>query len=256
MTDGLPDEGAARDALRRAASAAAAEARPPVVTDLRRRIRRRRTRAALGSAGLVAAGLLAVPAALAAVGTDNRGPVVAGPATTASAAPSPTADLTPSPIGTASTQTSPTAEPIQPVTEPSVGTRQVQLFLLRERAGQRCPQVVPVTREVPADGVAKQALRALLDGPTSAERASGLTSAFDGDAGRFRYLKLEGRSARADFTDLDGVLAPEDSCEKTKLLEPMRRTLEQFSWIDEARFSIRGDQRAFYVDLLHDRVPG
>ncbi|WP_157744870.1 GerMN domain-containing protein [Micromonospora coxensis] len=146
-------------------------------------------------------------------------------------------------------------ESLQPAAEPTTGTRTVQLFLLRQRPGQTCPQVVAVTRGVPARAVAKEALRALLDGPTRAERAAGLTSVFDDDSHRFRYLKLDGPQARADFTDLDGILAPGDRCEKAKLLEPMRRTLEQFDWIEQARFSVRGDQRAFYVDVLHDRVP-
>ncbi|SCG37304.1 GerMN domain-containing protein [Micromonospora coxensis] len=249
MSDGVPDEGVTRAALRRAAGAAADDARPPDVADLRRRVRRRRSRAVAGAVGVVVAGLLGVPALVAAVDQPPaRGPVVAGPS-------SPSTDPASASPAPSSAGPSEDSEPVQPTGEPTTGTRRVKLFLLRERAGQQCPQVVPVTRDLPAQGVAKQALRALLEGPTEAERAAGLTSVFDRDSHRFQYLKLDGPRARADFTDLDGILDPGDTCEKTKLLEPMQRTLEQFKWIEEARFSIRGDQRAFYVDVLHDRVP-
>ncbi|TWJ24289.1 GerMN domain-containing protein [Micromonospora endolithica] len=261
MTDGNPDAEATRDALRHMAGTAADTARPPDLGDLRHRARRRRVRS-VAAAGLVAAAMVAVPVVTAVVATPAGEPQVAAPAPTAPTAGPPAASSAPPPrpsespsTATASAQATETGGPVQPATEPTTGTRRVKLFLLRERAGQRCPQVVTVTREVPARSVAKEALRALLDGPTTADRAAGLTSAFDGDAHRFRYLKLEGTNARADFTDLDGILAPDDSCEETKLLEPMRRTLEQFDWIEQARFSIRGDQRAFYVDVLHDRVP-
>ncbi|GAA3767807.1 GerMN domain-containing protein [Micromonospora maritima] len=258
MTDGIPDAEATRDALRRLAGTAADTARPPDLRDLRHRARRRRVRS-VTAAGLVAAAMVAVPVGVAVMAAPTREPQLAAPAPTAPASPAPSA-ASPDPsdvpsTATASARATETGGPIQPATEPTIGTRQVKLFLLREQAGQRCPRVVAVTREVPARSVAKEALRALLDGPTPADRAAGLTSAFDGDAHRFRYLKLEGTNARADFTDLDGILAPDDSCEKTKLLEPMRRTLEQFGWIEQARFSIRGDQRAFYADVLHDRVP-
>ncbi|MEV1142226.1 GerMN domain-containing protein [Micromonospora sp. NPDC049799] len=260
MTDGIPDAEATRDALRRMAGTAADTARPPDLSDLRHRARRRRVRS-VAAAGLVAAAMVAVPVVTAVVATPAGEPQVAAPVPTAPTIPPPASSATPPrpsdvpSTATASAQATETGGPIQPATEPTTGTRRVKLFLLREQAGQRCPQVVTVTREVPARGVAKEALRALLDGPTPADRAAGLTSAFDGDAHRFRYLKLDGTNARADFTELDGILAPNDSCEKTKLLEPMRRTLEQFGWIEQARFSIRGDQRAFYVDVLHDRVP-
>ncbi|MGB2571634.1 GerMN domain-containing protein [Micromonospora citrea] len=240
------------------AGTAADTARPPDLGDLSHRARRRRVRS-VTAAGLVAAAMVAVPVGVGVTAAPTREPQLAAPAPTAPAAQAPV----PSPPGpsnvpstaSANARTTETGDPIQPATEPTIGTRQVKLFLLREQAGQRCPQVVAVTREVPARSVAKEALRALLDGPTPADRAAGLTSAFDGDAHRFRYLKLDGTNARADFTDLDGILAPDDSCEKTKLLEPMRRTLEQFGWIEQARFSIRGDQRAFYVGILHDQVP-
>ncbi|WP_422742421.1 GerMN domain-containing protein [Micromonospora sp. WMMD754] len=245
MTDGGRDDSATRDALRRLAGIAADTARPPDLADLQRRTRRRRARTA-GAVGMVTAAVLAVPIGIGALSpAGQRGQAVTGPA-----------------VGpTTTTSVAPTArpsdgqEPLQPTVEPSTGTRRVKLFLLRERAGQPCPQIVPVTRELPTEGVAKRALAALLDGPTPAEQSAGLTSVFRDDAYRFRYLKLDGPTARADFTDLDGVLAPDDRCEKIKLLEPMRRTLEQFGWIREARFSIRGDQRAFYVDVLHDQVP-
>ncbi|MEU1964438.1 GerMN domain-containing protein [Micromonospora sediminicola] len=258
MTDGVPDAEATRDALRRLAGTAADTARPPDLGDLRHRARRRRVRS-VAVAGLVAAAMAAIPVGVAVTAAPSRAPQLAAPAPTAPAAPTPVpSPPRPSDLPSSTTASAPATEtggPIQPATEPTVGTREVKLFLLREQAGQRCPQVVAVKRDVPARGVAKEALRALLDGPTPADRAAGLTSAFDGDAHRFRYLKLDGSNARADFTDLDGVLAPDDSCEKTKLLEPMRRTLEQFGWIEQARFSIRGDQRAFYVDVLHERVP-
>ncbi|WBB54667.1 GerMN domain-containing protein [Verrucosispora sp. WMMD573] len=260
MTDGIPDGEATRDALRRMAGIAADTARPPDLGNLRHRVRRRRARS-VAAAGLVAAVMVTAPVGAAMMSAPTGEPQVAAPAPTARTSPTPAPSATPpdssdaSSAATASAHATETGGPDQPATEPTIGTRQVKLFLLRERADRRCPQVVAVTRNVPARSVAKEALRALLDGPTPADRAAGLTSAFDGDAHRFRYLKLDGANARADFTDLDGILAPSDSCEKTKLLEPMRRTLEQFGWIEQARFSIRGDQRAFYIDVLHDRVP-
>ncbi|WP_026268799.1 GerMN domain-containing protein [Micromonospora sp. CNB394] len=258
VTDGDPDAQATRDTLRRMAGTAADIARPPDLGDLRRRARRRRVRS-VAAAGLAAAAMAAFPVGMAVTAGPSREPQLAAPAPTAPTSPAPVpSPPRPSDVPSAATpsaQATETGSPIQPATEPTTGTRRVKLFLLREQAGRRCPQLVAVTRDVPARSVAKEALRALLDGPSSADRAAGLTSAFDGDAHRFRYLKLDGANARADFTDLDGVLAPDDSCEKTKLLEPMRRTLEQFDWIEQARFSIRGDQRAFYVDVLHDRVP-
>ncbi|ATO17531.1 hypothetical protein CO540_29935 [Micromonospora sp. WMMA2032] len=241
------------------AGTAAHTARPPDLGDLRHRVRRRRIRS-VAAAGLAAVAMAAVPVGVVAgMGAPPPEPQLAAPAPTTPASPAPV----PSPprpsdvpsTATASARPRETDGPIQPATEPTAGTRRVKLFLLREQVGRRCPQVVAVTREVPARSVAREALRALLDGPSPADRAAGLSSAFDGDAHRFRYLRLDGTNARADFTDLDGILAPNDSCEKTKLLEPMRRTLEQFGWIEQTRFSIRGDQRAFYVDLLHDRVP-
>lgn len=59
-----------------------------------------------------------------------------------------------------------------PATPPSAQTRTAVAYLLRDG------KVAPVTRQVPhTQGVAAAALRALLQGPTAAERAAGLSSA-------------------------------------------------------------------------------
>jgi hypothetical protein len=242
-----------RVVLHRLADTAGRTARQPGVSQVRSRARRRRWRAVTAAVGLAAA-VAAFPAVIAGVGSAEAIPAAAG---IASAAPEPERPIPPPASAEASVEPTPKAErshaPRSPA--PSAGTQRVRVWLLRVRPDQGCPQVVSVDRDVLlTDGVAKQAVRALLDGPTDAERAQGFTSAFEDDAERFRYLKLSGSRATADFTSLD-VLAADDRCEKTKLLEPLERTLEQFSWIKEARFSIRGDERAFYVGVLNDKVP-
>jgi hypothetical protein len=248
VADRASDETGTRDALQRAAQLAAAQSRPPDLPDIVRRVNRRRTRTMAG-AGLAVAALFAVPALIAANGTArDSGPAAAPTAQPGSPA---TAAGVPRPSGPSSP-----AGSVGLTQQPTTETRTVRIYLLKPRDGDQCPEVVPVLRDLePADGMAKQALRALLNGPTDAERIAGYTSAFEDDASRFQYLKLDGTQARADFTDLDGVLEPQEACRKVKVLEPMRQTLEQFDWIDEARFSIRGDQQAFYVGVLHDRVP-
>ncbi|MBQ0988032.1 GerMN domain-containing protein [Streptomyces sp. F63] len=251
------------DPLRRlhdAADAMHRHATPPAVAALRARVRRRRVRRTwLTVATTLVAGVagwqLLQPGAdsgPAVSGTVAAPPAPAPPPDTGrpSAAPRPS-----SPAPSAPDRRSPEAEqpPAGPGPAPSTAParRTVTVYVLRPRPGERCPGTVAVRRTVDAASPALGALRALLDGTTPAEERRGLSSAFDGDAWRLTRLRLEGTTAHVDFRSMTGVLPARDSCEVTKIMTPIRRTLQGFPWIDDVRVSLRGSERAFRRDVLH-----
>ncbi|MEU4684361.1 GerMN domain-containing protein [Streptomyces xinghaiensis] len=249
------------DPLRRlhdAADAMHRHAAPPAVQALRARVRRRRARRTW--LAVAAALVVGVPGWQVLHTSADSGPVADGTAATspAPAAPAPPSGTGPSPsspVPSSPDRRSPETE--RPSADPgsarstAPARRTVTVYVLRPRPGERCPGTVAVERTVDATSPALGALRALLDGTTPAEERRGLSSAFDGDVPRLAHLRLEGTTAHVDFRSMTGVLSARDSCEVTKIMTPIRRTLQGFPWIDEVRVSLRGSERAFRRDVLH-----
>jgi len=92
------------------------------------------------------------------------------------------------------------------------------------------------------------AMRALLAGPTAAERARGYGGWFSArTAGALRGVSLKGGVARIDFRDLRRLIPnASSSCGSALLLAQLDRTATQFPSVRRAVYSFDGDVRAFY----------
>jgi len=110
-------------------------------------------------------------------------------------APSPSVSGTPTgtPTGPPTTSPGPTAGAAPSTTQPPVSTSGVSVYLLRGE------DVQPVSRPATGTGVAATAVRALLAGPTAAERAGGLTSTIPGGTS-LRGLTIRDGLATVDLS--------------------------------------------------------
>ncbi len=123
--------------------------------------------------------------------------------------------------------------------------------------GSSCSVVEAVPREVPeTEAVATAALTELFAGPTAEEEQRGLSSLFDAVtedllrslhvADGVAYLDLDG-----SFLDLGNAST---SCGGSAVMASVEATLEQFATVDEVRYAVEGEPRAFY-DFLQIGCP-
>ena len=118
-----------------------------------------------------------------------------------------------------------------------------------------CEGIVGVPRTVETADP-ESALRALLAGPTTAETAAGYQSWFSAaTADALSAFELRDGVARVSFRDLRMIIPnASSSCGSGMLLSALDRTLLQFPQVTRTRYSIEGDEAAFY-EWLQRGVP-
>lgn len=197
-------------------------------------------RAARGPLALVAALALGSGAC-----TGGPGPAASGQPTAsvsdATATPSATGIPGPSASGPASASPAPSEATI--------------VLYFGSAALDPCTDVVPVERVVD-EATPEAALRALLKGPTSAETAAGYQSWFSSrTADALASVTVVDGIARVSFHDLRAIIPnASSSCGSGMLLNELDSTLGQFPELIGARYSIEGDEAAFY-EWLQRGVP-
>jgi hypothetical protein len=139
-------------------------------------------------------------------------------------------------------------------TAPSPTPAVVSIYLVAG-GSDGCDATRAVERTVVA-ATPEAALRALLAGPTPEELAAGYSSWFSAvTAGMLESVGVEDGVARVSFGDLRPVIPnASSSCGSAALLSALDSTLRQFPEIRAARYSIRGDEAAFY-EWLQRGVP-
>jgi hypothetical protein len=121
-------------------------------------------------------------------------------------------------------------------------------FPRRGKGGTSCNHVFPRQRRVAAPAVLAGAMRALLRGPTAAERRLGYGGWFSGKtAGMFRSARIAGGTAYIDFRNFSKLIPnASSSCGSALLLAQLDRTATQFNNVRRAVYSFSGSRRAFY----------
>lgn len=114
----------------------------------------------------------------------------------------------------------------------------------------------PGTRIAGGDvAILEAALRELLQGPTEAERQSGITSFFSAEtAGSLQGVSLEdaGR-ATVDFVDFSGIIPnASSSFGSTMLLRALNATVFQFPPVQSVEYRFEGSCEAFWNWLQRD----
>lgn len=184
-------------------------------------------------------------------GTDDAAEVVdrETPQPTEAASPSPPPTPDPEPEPTEPRQTPEPTEPTQtPEPAEGEGTTTVSVYFAHEERGDPCGDVFAVSREVAAEDPIGEAVVALLEGPTPAERDEGYGGWFTEEtAGMLLGYRTENGVTYVDFADLRPVIPnASTSCGSAALLAQLNETLGQFPGLGEPRYSINGDVDAFY----------
>jgi hypothetical protein len=119
-----------------------------------------------------------------------------------------------------------------------------------------CTRVLPLKRTVASPAVLTGALRALLAGPTAAERARGYGGWFSRQtAGHLRSVRIVRGAAYIDFRSFTREIPnASSSCGSALLLAQLDRTATQFAGVDRAVYSFDGSRRSFY-EWLQRGVP-
>jgi AAA ATPase domain/Sporulation and spore germination len=122
---------------------------------------------------------------------------------------------------------------------------------------QSCARVLPLRRTVASPAVLTGAMRALLAGPTAAERARGYGGWFSRKtAGHLRSVRIAGGVAYVDFRSFAREIpGASSSCGSALLLAQLGRTANQFPTVSHAVYSFDGSRRAFYEWLQRDVAP-
>lgn len=141
---------------------------------------------------------------------------------------------------------------------PPAPTARVNVYFPRGDPGPRCTRVLPVPRTVARPAVLAGAMRALLRGPTAAERARGYGGWFSKKtAGMLRSVRIARGVAHVDFRDFSRVIPnASTSCGSALLLAQLDRTATQFPSVRRAVYSFDGSRRAFYEWLQLAPPPG
>lgn len=137
---------------------------------------------------------------------------------------------------------------------PSASTATIDVYFGRSDLDP-CTQVVPVERTV-GTATPEAAIRALLAGPTSEEAAAGYQSWFSAStADALDSVAVADGVVRVSFHDLRTLIPnASSSCGSGMLLGALDATLAQFPGISAVRYSIEGDEAAFY-EWLQRGVP-
>ena len=124
----------------------------------------------------------------------------------------------------------------------------VKVFFPRGSPGIRCDHVVARRRLVRPPAVLREAMSALLRGPSAAERARGYGGWFTArTAGKLRGVRILRGIAHVDFSDFRRVIPnASSSCGSALLLAQLDRTAHQFPSVRQAIYSFNGSRRAFY----------
>jgi Sporulation and spore germination len=136
------------------------------------------------------------------------------------------------------------------LTEPAGSARivRVRIFAPRGSPGSACARVFPLSRSVTAPAVLTGSLRALLRGPTAAERRRGYGGWFSAKtAGMLRGVRVTNGLAYVDFRNFSRVIPnASSSCGSAMLLAQLDRTSTQFPTVRRAIYSFEGSILAFY----------
>jgi hypothetical protein len=130
----------------------------------------------------------------------------------------------------------------------------VHVYAPRSGPGANCARVYPLKRTVRKPAVLTGAMRALLAGPTAAERARGYGGWFSGKTANKLHAVHIGRGvAYVDFHDFRRVIPnASSSCGSALLLAELNTTATQFPSVRRAVYSFNGDRRGFYEWLQRD----
>ena len=131
--------------------------------------------------------------------------------------------------------------------------RTISIYVPRS-IGSDCTRVFPLQRTVAAPRVLEGAMRALLAGPTRAERRRGFGGWFSAKtAGRLRSVRIVHGTAYVDFRSFARVIPnASTSCGSALLLAQLDRTARQFRAVRQAVYSFDGSHAAFYAWLQRD----
>ena len=113
---------------------------------------------------------------------------------------------------------------------------------------QSCTRVLPLMQTVASPAVLTGAMRALLAGPTAAERARGYGGWFSQKtAGHLRGVRIGDGVAYVDFRNFAREIPnASSSCGSALLLAQLDRTAKQFPTVRLAVYSLDGSRRVFY----------
>ena len=120
--------------------------------------------------------------------------------------------------------------------------------------GSDCTRVFPLRRTVATPRVLEGAIRALLAGPTRAERNRGFGGWFSAKtSGHVRTVRIVHGVAYIDFRSFARAIPnASTSCGSALLLAQLDRTARQFRGVRAAIYSFDGSQTAFYAWLQRD----
>lgn len=146
---------------------------------------------------------------------------------------------------------------LAPGSAPASSTVRVSIFVPRGVAGTNCAVVQPLRRTVPKPAVLAGAMRALLAGPTAAERRRGYGGWFSArTAGTLRGVRLSRGVATIDFRDFSRrIPSASSSCGSALLLAQLNATARQFPTVSRAVYSFDGSAAAFYAWLQRGVPP-
>ena len=127
-------------------------------------------------------------------------------------------------------------------------TVRVKIFAPRGDPGLRCELVFALPRTVRAPAVLAGVMRALLRGPTAAERRRSYGGWFSArTAGMLRSARVSRGTAYVDFRNFSRVIPnASSSCGSALLLAQLDRTAKQFPTVRRTAYSFDGNARAFY----------
>ncbi|HSC73993.1 MAG TPA: GerMN domain-containing protein [Gaiellaceae bacterium] len=137
---------------------------------------------------------------------------------------------------------------VAPTTSIGAQTATITIYAPRGNPGVSCTRVFPLQRRIKGAAVLAGAMRALLAGPTTAERRRGYGGWFSAKtAGYLRSVRLRSGVAYVDFRNFSGVIPnASSSCGSALLLAQLNRTALQFRAVRRAIYSFNGSTKAFY----------
>lgn len=140
----------------------------------------------------------------------------------------------------------------------AAASHRVSIFVPRGDPGANCARVRPLARTVRGRAVLAATLRALLAGPTAAERRRGYGGWFSAKtAGALRSVRIAAGVAHVDLHDLRRTIPnASSSCGSALLLAQLDRTATQFATVRRAVYSFDGDRGRFYAWLQRGTPPG
>ena len=140
---------------------------------------------------------------------------------------------------------------------PATKTHAVSIYAPRGVDGN-CGRVLPLKRVVRAPALLREAMRALLAGPTDVERARGYGGWFSASTARhLRSVRIGHGVAQIDFHTFSvHIPNASTSCGSALLLAQLDRTATQFPTVKRAVYSFDGSRPAFYEWLQREAPEG